>query len=181
MRLSDAVGLARAPVQSTLDRTGRGPCYIKLSLGSKDGCNYRILATPPSQHAPFWLPSTSAAILRPMAAMAVSQPSARPHPQDGCHTAVAATAARRDEPGPITLFRTAAASRREPTGELGAAALDRAASEARAAADDQPTWQLQGANVADLAGYRPSRSKKKVRLKRHRTLSLIRPFFIHLD
>ena len=30
----------------------------------------------------------SAAILRPMAAMAVSQPSARP--QDGCHTAVAA-------------------------------------------------------------------------------------------
>ena len=39
-------------------------------------------------------------------------------------------AARRDEPGPITLCRTAAASRREPTGELGAAALDRAASEA---------------------------------------------------
>ena len=93
----------------------------------------------------------------------------------------AAPAARRDESGLITLFGTAAASRREPTGELGAAAPDRAASEARAAADDQPTWQLQGANVADLAGYRPSRSKKKVRLKRHRTLSLIRPFFIHLD
>ena len=55
----------------------------------------------------------------------------------------AAPAARRDESGPITLFGTAAASRREPTGELGAAALDRAASEARAAADDQPTWQLQ--------------------------------------
>ena len=47
----------------------------------------------------------------------------------------AAPAARRDESGPITLFGTAAASRREPTGELGAAALDRAASEARAAAD----------------------------------------------
>ena len=46
----------------------------------------------------------------------------------------AALAARRDEPGPIILFRSTAASRREPTGELGAAALDRAASEARAAA-----------------------------------------------
>ena len=53
------------------------------------GCNYRILATPPSQHAPFWLPSSQCSHpLRPMAAMAVSQPSARP--QDGCHTAVAA-------------------------------------------------------------------------------------------
>ena len=47
----------------------------------------------------------------------------------------AAPAARRDESGLITLFGTAAASRREPTGELGAAAPDRAASEARAAAD----------------------------------------------
>ena len=47
----------------------------------------------------------------------------------------AALAARRDESGLITLFGTAAASRREPTGELGAAAPDRAASEARAAAD----------------------------------------------
>ena len=47
----------------------------------------------------------------------------------------AAPAARRDESGPITLFGTAAARRRELTGELGAAALDRAASEARAAAD----------------------------------------------
>ena len=47
----------------------------------------------------------------------------------------AAPAARRHESGPITLFGTAAASRREPTGELGAAAPDRAASEARAAAD----------------------------------------------
>ena len=46
----------------------------------------------------------------------------------------AALAARRDEPGPV---RSTAASRREPTGELGAAALDRAASEARAAADDR--------------------------------------------
>ena len=35
----------------------------------------------------------------------------------------------------MTQVGTAAASRREPTGELGAAALDRAASEARAAAD----------------------------------------------
>ena len=51
----------------------------------------------------------------------------------------AAPAARRDVSGPITLFRSTAASRREPTGEMGAAALDRAASEARAAADDQPT------------------------------------------
>ena len=49
----------------------------------------------------------------------------------------AAPAARRDESGLITLFGTAAASRREPTGELGAAAPDRAASEARAAADDR--------------------------------------------
>ena len=49
----------------------------------------------------------------------------------------AALAARRDEPGPVILFRSTAASRREPTGELGAAALDRAASEARAAADDR--------------------------------------------
>ena len=47
----------------------------------------------------------------------------------------AAPAACRDEPGPITLFRTATASRRGPTGGLGAAALDRAASEAGAAAD----------------------------------------------
>ena len=47
----------------------------------------------------------------------------------------AAPAARRDESGLITLFGTATASRREPTGELGAAAPDRAASEARAAAD----------------------------------------------
>ena len=50
----------------------------------------------------------------------------------------AAPAARRDEPGPIPLFRSTVASRRKPTGELGAAALDRAASEARAAADDRP-------------------------------------------
>ena len=48
----------------------------------------------------------------------------------------AAPAARRDESRLITLFGTAAASRREPTGELGAAAPDRAASEARAV---QPT------------------------------------------
>ena len=55
----------------------------------------------------------------------------------------AALAARRDEPGPVILFRSTAASRREPTGEMGAAALDRAASEARAAAADRPTWQLE--------------------------------------
>ena len=47
----------------------------------------------------------------------------------------AAPAARRDESRLITLFGTVTASRREPTGELGAAAPDRAASEARAAAD----------------------------------------------
>ena len=52
----------------------------------------------------------------------------------------AAPAVRRDETGPITLFRTAAESRRGPTGELGVAALDRAASEARAAAADIPEW-----------------------------------------
>ena len=45
--------------------------------------------------------------------------------------------------GTDTLCRTAAASRRGPTGGLGAAALDRAASEARAAA-------------ADIIGLRPS-------------------------
>ena len=54
----------------------------------------------------------------------------------------AAPAVRRDKPGPDTLCRTAAASRRGPTGGLGDAALDRAASGARAAADNQPTWQL---------------------------------------
>jgi hypothetical protein len=54
----------------------------------------------------------------------------------------AAPAARRDEPGPIPLFTTAAASRRGPTEGLGAAALDRAASGARAPADNLPTWQL---------------------------------------
>ena len=47
----------------------------------------------------------------------------------------ASPAALRDESGLITLFGTATASRREPTGELGSAAPDRAASEARAAAD----------------------------------------------
>ena len=46
----------------------------------------------------------------------------------------AAPAARRDEPGPITLCRPTAASRRGPTERLGAAALDRAASGARAPA-----------------------------------------------
>ena len=47
-----------------------------------------------------------------------------------------ALAVRRDGPGSVTLCRTAAASRRGPTGGLGAAALERAASEARAAAAD---------------------------------------------
>ena len=52
----------------------------------------------------------------------------------------AAPAARRDESGLITLFGTATASRREPTGELGAATPDRAASEAR----EQPTTGRHG-------------------------------------
>ena len=51
-------------------------------------------------------------------------------------------AAPRDEPGPIPLFSTATASRRGPTEGLGAAALDRAASGARAPAHNLPTWQL---------------------------------------
>ena len=51
-----------------------------------------------------------------------------------------APAARRVESGLITLFGTAAASRREPTGELGAATPDRAASEAR----EQPTTGRHG-------------------------------------
>ena len=51
-------------------------------------------------------------------------------------------AARRDESGPIPLFRTATASRRSPTGGLGAAAPVRAASGARAPAYNLPTWQL---------------------------------------
>ena len=59
----------------------------------------------------------------------------------------AALAVRRGEPGPITLFRSTAASRREPTGEMGAAALDRAASEARAAAADRRTWQLERRDI----------------------------------
>ena len=66
----------------------------------------------------------------------------------------AALAARRDEPGPITLFRSTAASRREPTGEMGAAALDRAASEARAAAADRPTWQLERRDEGSSDGGR---------------------------
>ena len=54
----------------------------------------------------------------------------------------AAPAARRDESGLITLFGTATASRRGPTGGLGAAAPVRAASGARAPAYNLPTWQL---------------------------------------
>ena len=54
----------------------------------------------------------------------------------------AALAARRDEPGPIPLFTTATASRRGPTGGLGAAAPVRPASGARAPAYNLPTWQL---------------------------------------
>ena len=53
-----------------------------------------------------------------------------------------APAVRRDGPGSVTLCRTAAASRRGPTEGLGAAALDRAASGARAPAHNLPTWQL---------------------------------------
>ena len=69
----------------TLD--GCAPCFTAILI--TDGCNCRILATPPCKHAPFWLPSSQCShILRPMAAMAVSRPSARPH--DGWHTAVAA-------------------------------------------------------------------------------------------
>ena len=64
----------------------------------------------------------------------------------------AAPAVRRDESGPVTLCRTAAASRRGPTGGLGAAALDRAASGARAAADNQPTWQLLTARTLIMGG-----------------------------
>ena len=56
----------------------------------------------------------------------------------------AAPAARRDESGPIALFGTAAASRREPTGEPGAAAPFRAASEAsESSSRPAVTWQLQ--------------------------------------
>jgi len=54
----------------------------------------------------------------------------------------ASPAARRDESGPMTLFGTATASRRGPTGGLGAAAPVRAASGARAPAYNLPTWQL---------------------------------------
>ena len=72
----------------------------------------------------------------------------------------AAPAARRDESGLITLFGTAAASRREPTGELGAAAPDRAASEARAAADDRPTWQLDGGNFFHVCLRRAHRAPR---------------------
>ena len=49
-------------------------------------------------------------------------------------------AARWDESGPITLFDTATASRRGPTGGLGAAAPVRAASGARAPAYNLPTY-----------------------------------------
>ena len=55
--------------------------------------------------------------------------------------------------------RRAAAS--PPTGELGAAALDRAASEARAAAADQPTWQLQRREYTRLALYLADRCEHK--------------------
>ena len=52
---------------------------------------------------------------------------------------------------------------------------------ADADADGQLRWfECSGASGRSV-WLTPSRSKKKVRLKRHRTLSLIRPFFIHLD
>ena len=38
----------------TLD--GCAPCFT--AIRAKDGCNCRILATPPCKHAPFWLPSS---------------------------------------------------------------------------------------------------------------------------
>ena len=59
----------------TLD--GCAPCFT--AIRDKDGCNCRILATPPCKHAPFWLPSSQCS--HPPAdgsAMAVSRPSARP-------------------------------------------------------------------------------------------------------
>jgi len=57
--------------------------------------------------------------------------------------------ARRDGTGPLLLFRTVAASRHAPTGELEAAALDRgAASEARAAANEQRPADMAVANGA---------------------------------
>ena len=38
----------------TLD--GCAPCFTAIL--NTHGCNYRILATPPCKHAPFWLPSS---------------------------------------------------------------------------------------------------------------------------
>ena len=73
---------------------------------------------PPSTRHSGCVP-VSAAILRPMAAMAVSQPSARPH--DGCHTAVAAIwpedGCREFDPAfspPPTRAQVAPLSLREP-------------------------------------------------------------------
>ena len=69
----------------TLD--GCAPCFTAIL--NTHGCNCRILATPPYQHTPFWLPSSQCS--HPPADGCdgcVSRPSARPH--DGCHTAVAA-------------------------------------------------------------------------------------------
>ena len=62
----------------------------------------------------------------------------------------AAPAVRRDAPRPITLFRLVAAIRHGPTEELGAAALARAASEARAAADASEHGSCNGANLRGL-------------------------------
>ena len=50
----------------------------------------------------------------------------------------ASPAARRDESGPMTLFGTATASRRGPTGGLGAAAPVRAASQQGESTSQQP-------------------------------------------
>ena len=80
----------------------------------------------------------------------------------------AALAARRDEPGPVILFRSTAASRREPTGELGAAALDRAASEARAAADDRRDMAVRTAGFVP-PGWRNCSSDPLKSLTRHGT------------
>ena len=84
-----------------------------------DGCNCRILATPPCKHAPFWLPSSQCS--HPPADGCdgcVPAISARPH--DGCHTAVAAIGRR------MAVANSTQPSRRPDTSPGGSTLAPRA-------------------------------------------------------
>ena len=78
----------------------------------------------------------------------------------------ASPAARRDESGPMTLFGTATASRRGPTGGLGAAAPVRAASGARA-----PAYNLPRADMAVAMALSHTHSLSHIHTSHHSVFS----------